>query len=87
MITSKQEFIDAAMKGRVEFFGGSVICDTFWNGFEDIPLCAVYADKDGIHACPDGDEQYIDDFDPIPFDEIGWDVYSRIINYCITHNL
>lgn len=50
---SKEELIEKAKAGRVEF-NGNVQVSANWDGNDWQPYYAQYADKEGIHACPDG---------------------------------
>jgi hypothetical protein len=77
---SKEELIEKAKAGRVEF-NGNVDVSAVWNGDDWTPYYAQYADKNGIHACPDGLEYCVDDFEPYDFDEVyGGTTYDRLIN-------
>ena len=77
---SKEEFIEKAKAGRVDF-NGNVQVSANWDGYDWQPYYAQYADKLGIHACPDGQEDYIEDFEPLDFDEIyGGTTYDQLIN-------
>ena len=76
----KEELIEKAKAGRVDFGGNVEVCG-IWNGYGWSPCYAQYADKNGIHACPVGQEEYIDDFEPYDFDEIyGGSTYSALVN-------
>ena len=74
---SKKELIEKAKAGRVDF-NGNVAVDSIWNGTEMVFYFVFYADKDGIHACPEGSEEFINDFDPIDFDEIAPETYDLL---------
>lgn len=77
---SKEELIAKAKNGRVEF-GGNVEVNATWDGNGWCPCYAQYADKWGIHACPSGQENYIEDFEPCDFDEVyGADTYDKLIS-------
>ena len=79
---NKKELIEKAKAGRVDFEGNISVC-SIWNGTEMVFYCAIYADKDGIHACPEGSEEFINDFDPIGFDEIADETYD-LLSYDIS---
>lgn len=78
---SKEELIAKAKNGRVEF-GGNVLVDLCgnWNGESYEEYYAQYADKDGLHACPYGQEEYVNDFEPYGFDEIKDNTYDKLIS-------
>ena len=77
---SKEELIAKAKNGRVEF-GGNVEVSATWDGNDWCPYYAQYADKDGIHACPYGQEIYIESFEPLDFDEIyDGTTYDKLIS-------
>lgn len=77
---SKEELIEKAKAGRVDF-NGNVQVSADWDGNGWQPYYAQYADKNGIHACPDGMECYIEDFEPLDFEEIyGGTTYDLLIN-------
>jgi hypothetical protein len=74
---SKQELIEKAMNGRVEFIG-NVEVTQIWTGYDYLPYYAQYADKEGIHACPKGEEYSIDAYEPTPFDEVEDNAYELL---------
>ena len=76
---SKEELIEKANAGRVEFVG-RVETSKIWTGMDYLPYYAQYADKDGIHDCPAGEEYCIDAYDPIPFDEVEDEVFEKLAN-------
>ena len=77
---TKQELIELAKKGRVDF-KGNVVVTSIWNGICMLAYFAQYADETGIHACPDEDIYCVDDYDPIPFDdeELTDEVYGELV--------
>ena len=81
---SKEELIEKAKAGRVEFCS-NVKVSSIWDGFEDLPYYAAYADKEGIHAYPPCFEDFSDDVAPIGFDEIEDEVYDQLINDIINN--
>lgn len=77
---SKEELIEKAKAGRV-VFNGNVQVSSVWDENGWLLYYAQYADKLGIHACPDGQENYIEDFEPLDFDEIYDGItYDLLIN-------
>ena len=76
---SKEELIEKAKAGRVDF-NGTVAIDGVWNGESFDVYFVMYADKDGFHACPEDEEDYIDDYEPFYFDEIEDEVYDQLIS-------
>lgn len=66
---NKEELVEKAKNGRVDF-NGNVEVSQIWDGNRWEPYYAQYADKYGIHACPEGQENYIDDFEPYGFEEV-----------------
>jgi hypothetical protein len=76
---SKEELIAKAKTSRVDF-NGNVPMDGNWNGESYDGYYAQYADKDGVHACPCGQEEYVNDFEPYGFDEINESTYTCLIN-------
>lgn len=75
----KEELIEKAKASRVEF-GGNVEVSQIWDGFEYLPYYAAYADKNGIHAYPPCFEDFSDDVEPIPFDEVEDEVFEKLAN-------
>lgn len=73
----KEELIEKAKNERVEF-GGNVAIDGNWAGDGFEPTYAHYADKDGIHACKEGDEDYLDCIAPFDFDEVDDETYQNL---------
>lgn len=76
---SKEELIAKAKTSRVDF-NGTVAIKGVWNGFYWTDYFVHYADKDGFHACPYGEEEYIDSYMPFPLDDIDDDIYEPLIN-------
>ena len=75
----KEELIEKAKVSRVEF-GSNVEVSQIWDGFEYLPYYAAYADKNGIHAYPPCFEDFSDDVEPIPFDEVEDEVFEKLAN-------
>lgn len=75
---SKEELIAKAKAGRVDF-NGNVEVSCTWDGEDWVSYYAQYADENGIHACPNGSEEYIDNFEPIDFDEVGDEKCNELI--------
>lgn len=76
---SKKELIAKAKAGKVEFLG-NVEVSQIWIGWDHLHYYAQYADKNGIHACPNGEEHFIDDYEPLGFDELPDKVYEELIS-------
>jgi hypothetical protein len=74
---SKEELIAKAQNEQVNFWG-NVEVSKIWTGEDYLPYYAMYATKDGIHACQEGCEEFINDFDPIDFDEIADETYDLL---------
>ena len=76
---SKEELIEKAKAGRVEF-GGNVAIDGNWTGDGFEPTYAHYADKDGIHAWGENEDLYGVEFEPFGFDEVKDEVFEKLAN-------
>ena len=83
---SKEELIAKAKAGRVDFNGNVIVNGNWWPEEMDYePMFVHYADKDGIHACEEGEEKYLDCIAPFDFDEIEDEIYTQLINDIINN--
>ena len=73
------ELVQTAREKRVNF-GGNVAINGNWNGKRYERMYVHYADKEGLHACKRGKEEYLDYIAPFGFDEVSDKELEKLIN-------
>lgn len=73
------ELVQTASEKRVNF-GGNVFIRGNWNGKRYDRMYVHYADKEGLHACKRGNEEFLDCIAPFEFDEVSENVLEKLIN-------
>ena len=81
---SKEELIEKAKAGRVEFNGNVIVNGNWTEEMNYEPMFVHYADKEGIHACKEDDEDYLDCIAPFDFDEIDDETYTKLVKDIIS---
>lgn len=74
----KDRLIESAKSGVVEFNGNVPVNGNCTNEMNFEPMFVHFADKDGIHACKKGDEDYLESIAPFPFDAISDEDYKKL---------